>query len=267
MRLLTIILEARNLQDLITINIWIVHNLCFSISQLKVYDNAILLAYFIFFKQIYLTMLKNISKIIFLIFFLFLFVNVSAIQDSVPKQIPIMMLKNKQIKTLIDSLVINTKGTDRSNVILLSVCKFDRCQFLFVGCVNKGTACYLITETEFQSQPIVGFLKISNYDCYIFGDPSIKRFFRQTKDSILIPKKLEWLSEVSSIRYMDDLFNHIDTHFSDIPLYVTFDIQRYVYRKSKFEVLWPNSKFEDIFLDFKSSNRLPYRNYPPISNP
>lgn len=205
-------------------------------------------------------MLKYLSKITFLIFFDFLFLSVSAVQDSVPKQLPILILKNKQVKTLLDSLVLNAKGTNKSNVILLSVCKFDRCQFLFVGCVNKGLAPYLITETEFQSQHIVGFLKFSNYDCYIFGDSSIKRFFRQTKDSILIPEKLEWLSKVSSVRYMDDLFNHIDTYSSDIPLFVTFDIQRFVYQKSKFEVVGPNSKSEDIFLDFISSNRLPYRN-------
>ena len=211
------------------------------------------------FQAIHVTMLKYVLKIIFFIFFGLLFVSVSAVQDAVPKQIPIMKLKNKKVKTLIDSLILNTKGTDKSNVIFLSICEFDRCQFLYAGCVNKGMACYLITEPEFQSQHIVGFLKISNYDCYIFGDSSVKRFFRQTKDSILIPEKLAWLSEVSSVRYMDDLFNHVDTYSSDIPLYVTFDIQRYVYQKSNFEVVRPDSKYGGIFSDFRSSNRLPYR--------
>lgn len=204
-------------------------------------------------------MLKHVSKIIIFIFFSFLFLSASAVHDSVPKQTPILILKNKQVKTLIDSLVLNTKGTNKSNVILLSVCKFDGCQFLFVGCINKGLACYLITETEFQSQNLVGYLKISNYDCFVFGDQSTKRFFRRTKNTILIPKKFEWISEVSSVRYMDDLFSHIDSHSSDIPLFITFDIQRYVYQKSKFKVVRPDSKFEDIFLDFKSSNRLPHR--------
>lgn len=204
-------------------------------------------------------MLKCVSKILFLLFFSFLFVSVSAVQDTVPKRIPIMILKNKQIKILIDSLALNTKGTDKSNVILLSVCKFDRSQFLFTGCVNKGMACYLITETEFQSQHIMGFLKISNYDCFIFGDLSIKKFFRQTRDSIMISKELEWLSEVSNVRYMDDLFNHIDTYSSDIPLFVTFDIQRYVYQKGKFEDVSSDSKFEGVLSNFRTSNRLPCR--------
>lgn len=201
-------------------------------------------------------MLKYISSFIF---FSFLFLSASAVHDSVPKQTPILILKNKQVETLIDSLVSNTKGTNKSNIILLSVCKFDGYQFLFVGCINKGLACYLVTETEFQSKNLVGYLKISNYDCYVFGDQSTKRFFRRTKNTILIPKKLEWLSEVSSVRYMDDLFRHVDTHSSDIPLFITFDIQRYVYQKSKFEVVRPDSKVEDIFLDFRSSNRLPHR--------
>lgn len=205
-------------------------------------------------------MLKYSSKDVFLLFFIFLFLNVSAVPDSIPKQISILMLKNKQVKTLLDSLVLNTKGTDKSNVILLSVCKFENYQFLFAGCINKGMACYLITETEFQKQPIMGFLKVSNYDCYIFGDSSVKRFFRQTKDSILIPEKFKWLSEVSNVRYMDDLFNHITTYSRDVPLHITFDIQRYVYHNGKFDEIGMNSKFEDLFLDFIHSNRMPYRN-------
>ena len=180
-------------------------------------------------------------------------------QDTISKQIPILVLKNKQIQSLTDTLVFNTKGTNRSNVVFLSVCKFNGHQLLFSGCINKGLACYLVIEPEFQSLQLVGFLNISGYDCFVFGDHSIKRFFRQTKDSILIPKELEWISEVSKIQYMDDLFNHIDTYNRDVPIFITFDILRYVYKKSKFEENRPDSKNEDIFSDFRSAKWLRYR--------
>ena len=181
-------------------------------------------------------------------------------QDTLPKQIPILVLKNKQIQSLTDTLIFNTKGSYRSNIVLLSVCKFNGCQFLFSGCINKGLACYLVKEPEFQSQQLVGFFKISEYECFVFGDNSIGRFFRQTKDSILIPKKLEWISEVSKVQYMDDLFNHIDTYSDDVPLLITYDIQRYVYKKGKFEDVESDPKVDSIFLDFRFANTLHYKN-------
>ena len=188
-----------------------------------------------------------------------LFCACATAQDTLPKQTPILVLKNKQIQSLTDTLILNTKGSKGSNIVFLSVCKFNGCQLFFSGCVNKGLACYLIAEPEFQSQQLVGFLKISEYDCYVFGDHSTERFFRQTKDSILIPKKFEWISEVSKVQYLDDVFNHIDTYNRDVPLFITFDIRRYLYKKGKFEEHRPDSKDEDIFSDFRSAKWLPGR--------
>lgn len=200
-------------------------------------------------------------KIITFVLIWLMAVSESIAQDSTIKQTFILELRNKQVKNLIDSLILNSKGTSLSNVIFLSFCKYDKCQFFFSACSNKGLACYLITEPEFRSQQLAGYLKISNYDCYVFGDPSVTRFFRQTGETILIPEEFKWLSEVSTVRYADELFNHIVTHSYDPPLYITFDIQRYVYQKGKFEDIRTNSEIIDLFSDFRNLNFLPYRSY------
>lgn len=203
------------------------------------------------------------SKIFKLIFVLLLnlFILETIAQDSTIKLTPVLALKNKQVKSHIDTLILKSKGTNKSNVIFLSFCKYDTCQFFFSACSNKGLACYMITEPEFQSQKLAGYVEISNYDCYVFGDSSVTRFFRQTGETISIPEKFKWLSEVSTVRYADELFNHIDTHSYDPPLYITFDIQRYVYQKGKFEDIRTNSEIIDLFSDFRNLKFLPYRSY------
>lgn len=204
----------------------------------------------------------KISKVIFFsTFFWSLLVCDSLAQNTVLKQIPILKLKNNQVQTLIDTHFLNSKGTNRSNVIFISLCKIDGYQYLFFDCVNKGYMDYLATETEFRSQQLVGFLEISNTDCFVFGDCSVNRFFRQTKDSFQIPRKWKWLSEISNVKYMDDLFNHISlkNDDSDVVYCVTFDIQRYVYRKGTFEDINSLPKFSEIYSDFRNANRLGYR--------
>lgn len=205
--------------------------------------------------------MKFMTKSVFFIFFGFLFLNASAVQDSIRQKIPIMVLKNKQIKDVTDSLTFNTKGTNKSNVVLLSICDFKGCQFLFSGCVNRGFLHLLIMEPEFQSQQIVGFINISGYDCFVFGDHSTKHFFRQTKDSILIPEKFEWISKVSNAQFTDDLLNLIGYKTDpNAPFYITFDIHRFIYRRGKLVDIKSFPEFEDYFFDFRNEYRLPYRN-------
>ena len=201
------------------------------------------------------------TRILIVAVFLSLFASTFS-QNATLKQTPVMCLKNSRMNKVMDTLLQNTKGSSGANVIVLSMCKIHKYNYLFTYCVNKGFLPYLMAETEFQSLPLLGYAKILNYDCFIFGDKTVKHFFRQTRGFVQIKKEWSWLTDLPNIQYMDDLLVHLgvrDTTENTVPMFITFDIMRRVYRNGHFIDITSDSLYEELYWEFKNSRRLPYR--------
>jgi len=115
---------------------------------------------------------------------------------------PSLKLKNCRVKGLMKDLIKD--GAIRDNdVVLISFIEENNEQYLYFGFSSKGRLFLLTSSYELCTHKFIGYSKIFNRDCFVFGDKA--EFFFTKKDSVQIPDYFDWLLLLNQMKEEDFL--------------------------------------------------------------
>ena len=117
--------------------------------------------------------------------------------NSDTTKIPNLKLKDYRLEGLIGDLI--KEGSIKDNdVVLIDFRKQDNELYLNLGFSYKNRLFLLNASWSCRTRKFIGYSKILNHDCYVFGDKT-ERFFTE-KDSVQLPKYFDWLLSLNHMK-------------------------------------------------------------------
>jgi len=117
-------------------------------------------------------------------------------------KIPNLKLKNDKLKELIEDL-IKEEAIEDNDVVLINFIEQDNELYLDIVFSHKNRLFLLNASWSCRTRKFIGYSKILNHDCYVFGDKT-ERFFTE-KDSVQLPKYFNWLLSLNHMEEEDFL--------------------------------------------------------------
>ena len=171
-----------------------------------------------------------------LIFVCFLMITNGLAENSDTTKIPCLKLNNYKIKGLIRDLIKD--GSIRDNdVVLIGFVEENNEHYLDIIFSRKGQVFLLQASGLFHTQKFIGYSKIFNHDCYVFGNKAELFFVKKTY--VQVPDYFNWLLSLNQMKWEDFLPSpHFvvdsDGNVEEVTLHITDRGARYKYAKKTF---------------------------------
>lgn len=155
--------------------------------------------------------------------------------NSDTSKIPTLKLKNHKVKDLIENCI--KKGyIENNDILLIGFIEQDNELYLNIILSRKNRDFLLQASSLFRIQKFIGYSKIFNHDCYVFGDKA-KLFFTK-KDSVQIPKYFDWLLSLNHMEWEDFFPQHFakdsDGNLIKVEMFIQDRGIQYKYVKRRF---------------------------------
>ena len=186
--------------------------------------------------------MDKICKRFLLIFACFLISTNGFANNPDTTKIPNLKLNNYKVKGLIKDLIKD--GSIRDNdVLLINFIEEDNELYMRIVFSEKRRLFLLDASLECRTQKFMGYSKIFNHDCFVFGNKA-ERFFTK-KDSVQLPDYFNWLLSINHME-IEDFFTKVLMENSD------GDIQEVTMRVDNGGVLYKYVKKHFILIPYDS---------------
>ena len=145
--------------------------------------------------------MNKIWKKYVLVFACFLMITNGFAENSDTTKIPCLKLNNYRVKSLMKNLIKDGSIIKDNDVVLIGVIEENNEQFLSFCFSKKGRLFLLQASSFFRAEKFIGYSKILNHDCFVFGNRT-ELFFTE-KDSLQVPNYFNWLLSLNQMKWED----------------------------------------------------------------
>lgn len=166
---------------------------------------------------------------------LVLYFNVSYCQrkeDKTIDSIDSLCFKTEKMQQQFCTLLNQSTLKPDSKTIFLSLYKTRSVRYVNIFFCKKNSISSALYEYEFRPQPLKGYIRVFEYNVYVFGDNTVSSYFKKTGVRQQIPIGLENVTFLHKIKYEDELPMN-DNVSNDCPIYITYDIMRYAVKNNE----------------------------------
>ena len=159
-------------------------------------------------------------------------------------KIPCLKLNNHRLKDLISDW-IKEGHIEENDVVLIGFIEENNDIYMSFTLSRKNRLFLLQASSLYRTQKFIGYSKILNHDCFVFGDKA-KLFFTK-KDSVQIPNYFDWLLSLNQMEWVDffppQFHKNLDGSLEEVEIHIQDRGTQYKYANKRF-MRWCNGEYQ-----------------------